>query len=65
MIVRSVFTVISVCKTEILDTKGGEPIFQGWGGRKKGGREPKFFQNLRGGAKAKQTMMIGRGDGKF
>ena len=40
------------------DTKGGEPIFQVWGGGKKGG-EPKFFQNLRRGSKANHTMYSG------
>ena len=47
MLVKSVFTVISVYETkfarknfsEILDTKGREPIFQVWGGGKKGGNQ--------------------------
>ena len=43
--------------SEISDTKGGEPSFQIWGGGKKGG-EPKFFQNPRGGTKAKHTMNL-------
>ena len=32
--------------SKILDTKGGEPIFQVWDGEKKGGG-PRFLQNLR------------------
>ena len=56
MVVKSVFTVISICKTKIaligapkdLGNFGygrREPIFQVWGGGKRG--EPKFVQNLR------------------
>ena len=62
MVVKSVFTVISVCKTkllklarkkfsEILDTKGGNQFFKFGAGEKKRG-EPKFFQNPRGGPKS-------------
>ena len=72
MVVKSVFTVISVNKTKIayigaqkvlqnFGHKRGEPIFQIWGGGKKE-REPKFFQNPRGGIKALRTMItIGYG----
>ena len=45
------------CKmfSKISDKKRGEPIFQVWGGGKKGG-EPTFFQNHRGVTKANNTM---------
>ena len=33
--------------SEISDAKGGEPIFQVWGGGKQRG-EPEFFQNFTG-----------------
>ena len=58
MVVKRVFTVISVYKTEItyigaqkvlrnFGYKRGDPKFQIWGGEKKGG-ELKFFKNQRG-----------------
>ena len=37
--------------------KREEPIFQVWGGAKKGGGEPKFFPNRRGGIKVLHTMI--------
>ena len=65
MVVKSVFTVISTKTTIIFrfsmqkvfqnfEYKRGEPIFQVWVGKKRGG--PKFFQNPRGGTKALHTM---------
>ena len=67
MVANSVFTVISAHKTKIayiaaqkglrnFGYKRGEPIFQIWCGGKKGGGEPKFFQNPRGRTKALHTM---------
>ena len=58
MVVKSGFTVISVYKTDLLtlarknfseisDTKGEEPIFQVWGGEKKGGNSN--FSKIKGG----------------
>ena len=65
MLVKSVFTVISVYETkfarknfsEISDTKGGEPIFQVWGGgKKKGGNQ--IFSKILGGEPKPYTLYV-------
>ena len=65
MVVKNVFTVISVNKTKIayigaqnvlrnFGYKRGEPIFHIWGGKKKGGNQ--IFSKILGGTKALHTM---------
>ena len=67
MVVKSIFTVISVCKIKIAETsaqkilrnfgyKRGKPVFQVWDGGKNGGGEPKFSQNPSGGNQSLRTM---------